>query len=254
MGFDIMSTHPVHAGTRFPRDRLRPPDRRARHRAARTQQLSRGHQWRRLRRRSDGGLRPRPQIHPSAPALHLHRAGRASCSKIPARRSSACARRTMKRCGSIRCAIRHRRVWKPMSRSGWVDGLLASSVKKLEINGLPAVVAVARAGEWNFRLARHSVGGLCLSPDFRGAVADGRGRQALHGVHHVIPTHHAGGSARGARDLRFPSSRRAWETPPESLAAQMTTPNRPLEYFRLLNGLDENEPLIPGERYKIVTE
>jgi len=41
---------------------------------------------------------------------------------------------------------------------------------------------------------------------------------------------------------------------PESLAAQMTTPNRPIEYFRLLNGLDENEPLIPGERYKIVTE
>ena len=37
--------------------------------------------------------------------------------------------------------------------SGWVDGLLPSSVRKMDINGLPAVIAVARAGEWNFRLA-----------------------------------------------------------------------------------------------------
>ena len=48
----------------------------------------------------------------------------------------------------------------------------------------------------------------------------------------------------------YPAAAKYWE----SLAAQMTTPNRPIEYFRLLNGLDENEPLIPGERYKIVTE
>ena len=40
-----------------------------------------------------------------------------------------------------------------MSSSGWVDGLLPSSVKTLEINGLPAVIAIARAGEWNFKLA-----------------------------------------------------------------------------------------------------
>jgi len=37
--------------------------------------------------------------------------------------------------------------------SGWIDGLLASSIKKLEINGLSAIVATARAGEWNFRIA-----------------------------------------------------------------------------------------------------
>ena len=38
-------------------------------------------------------------------------------------------------------------------RSGWIDGLLDSSVEKITVNGMPAVTATARAGEWNFRLA-----------------------------------------------------------------------------------------------------
>jgi predicted Zn-dependent protease len=37
--------------------------------------------------------------------------------------------------------------------SGWIDGLLRSSVQPLDVNGMPALTAVARAGEWNFRVA-----------------------------------------------------------------------------------------------------
>ncbi len=37
--------------------------------------------------------------------------------------------------------------------SGWIDGLLRSSVQSLTVNGMPAVTAIARAGEWNFRVA-----------------------------------------------------------------------------------------------------
>ena len=40
----------------------------------------------------------------------------------------------------------------------------------------------------------------------------------------------------------------------ESLSARMVTPNRPLEYFRLLNGLTEKDAITPGEHYKIVIE
>ena len=42
--------------------------------------------------------------------------------------------------------------------SGWVDGLLQSTVRRTELNGLPAVTASARAGEWNFRLAVIQIG------------------------------------------------------------------------------------------------
>jgi predicted Zn-dependent protease len=34
----------------------------------------------------------------------------------------------------------------------------------------------------------------------------------------------------------------------------MATPNRPQEYFRLLNGLEPGDPLLPGEHYKIVMD
>ena len=34
----------------------------------------------------------------------------------------------------------------------------------------------------------------------------------------------------------------------------MVVPNRPLEYFLLLNGLDAHDRLVPGERYKLVVE
>ena len=42
--------------------------------ASPTERLSRGHLGRHVRRRSHGGLRSRPQIHPSATAFRLHRA------------------------------------------------------------------------------------------------------------------------------------------------------------------------------------
>ena len=37
--------------------------------------------------------------------------------------------------------------------SDWIDGLLQSSIESIDVNGSPAVIASARAGEWNFRLA-----------------------------------------------------------------------------------------------------
>jgi len=37
--------------------------------------------------------------------------------------------------------------------SGWIDGLLASTIESGQVNGLSAVFADARAGEWNFRVA-----------------------------------------------------------------------------------------------------
>ncbi len=40
----------------------------------------------------------------------------------------------------------------------------------------------------------------------------------------------------------------------DTLAARMVTPNRPVEYFLLLNELDPGAAIIPGEHYKIGTE
>lgn len=138
-------------------------------------------------------------------------------------------------------------------RSGWVDGLLASSVKRLEINGLPSVVAVARAGEWNFRLGVIQSGDYVYRLIFVARSltddADRRFMESIDSFRRITPE-----EAHEAHGLKISIVTAGMGDTPESLAAQMTTPNRPIEYFRLLNGLDENEPLIPGERYKIVTE
>lgn len=137
--------------------------------------------------------------------------------------------------------------------SGWVDGLLASSVKKLDVNGLPAVVAVARAGEWNFRLAVIQSGEYLYRVIFAARAltdeADRRFMESIMSYRRITAE-----EAHEAHALKISVISAGPGDTPESLAAQMTTPNRPLEYFRLLNGLDESEPVVAGERYKIVTE
>jgi predicted Zn-dependent protease len=137
--------------------------------------------------------------------------------------------------------------------SGWVDGLLPSSVKKLDINGLPAVTAIARAGEWNFRIAVIQSGEYLYRLIFAaGAMTDAAEKQFMESImsfRRITPE-----EAHEAHGLKISVISAGPGDSVESLAGRMTTPNRPLEYFRLLNGLDETEPVTAGERYKIVTE
>jgi predicted Zn-dependent protease len=137
--------------------------------------------------------------------------------------------------------------------SGWVDGLLRSTVRHVTVNGLPAVVATARAGEWNFRIAVIQMDGQLyrlifavrtLSPEaereFDESIATFRRLSA--------------DEARDVRGLRIAIVTAAPEDTIATMTARMTTPNRPAEYFTLLNGLDPDSTLTPLERYKIVTE
>lgn len=137
--------------------------------------------------------------------------------------------------------------------SGWVDGLLQSSVKKIEVNGLPAVTAIARAGEWNFRLAVIQSGDFLYRLIFAArALTDEVDRSFMDSImtfRRLTPE-----EAREAHALKIAVVTAGPGDTPETLAAKMVTPNRPLEYFRLLNGLDAADPVTAGEHYKIVTE
>ncbi|HEY8160754.1 MAG TPA: M48 family metalloprotease [Methylocystis sp.] len=137
--------------------------------------------------------------------------------------------------------------------SGWVDGLLPSSIRKIDVNGLRAVTAVARAGEWNFRLAVIHSGDYLYRLIFAAKAlteqAEKEFGESIASFRAITPE-----EAREAHGLKISMVTAGIGDSAESLAARMTTPNRPLEYFRLLNGLEENEPIVIGERYKIVTE
>jgi predicted Zn-dependent protease len=138
-------------------------------------------------------------------------------------------------------------------QSGWVDGLLASSVRRVDVNGLPAVTAIARAGEWNFRLAVIQIGEdvyrLIFAVKSLTQEAERRFMASILSFRQLTLE-----EARDVHPLRIAVTTAAPGDTAATLAARMTTPNRPLEYFMLLNGLDQTTPIIPGESYKIVTE
>lgn len=137
--------------------------------------------------------------------------------------------------------------------SGWVDGLLPSSVRRTEINGFPAVTAVARAGEWNFRLAviqnadriyRIIFAARALTP-----AADKEFMDSI-GTFRRLTAEEAG----EIHAPRIALIRAGQGDTVQSLAARMATANRPLQYFRLLNGIESDDALTPGEHYKIVMD
>jgi predicted Zn-dependent protease len=137
--------------------------------------------------------------------------------------------------------------------SGWVDGLLRSSVRRVEINGLPAVIANARAGEWNFKLAVIQLGDELYRLIFAvRALNDDAERRFMASAQSFRRL--GWEETLDVRGLRIAIVTASAQDTPEQLAARMVTPNRPLEYFLLLNGLDAQDRLVPGERYKLVTE
>lgn len=134
--------------------------------------------------------------------------------------------------------------------SGWIDGLLSSSIKKLEINGLPAIIATARAGEWNFRIAVIQHGDFLYRLIFAiRALSDSVDQsflQSINSFRRLTPQEYL-----DVHGLRLAIIAAVAGDSPETLAARMVVPNRPLEYFRLLNGLAENDSIIPGNITKL---
>ena len=137
--------------------------------------------------------------------------------------------------------------------SGWVDGLLRSSVRSLQVNGLPAVIATARAGEWNFRLAviqlDNEVYRLIFAVRALNEDAERRFDASIASFRRLTPQ-----EANDVRGLKIAVATAAPGDTIDTLAARMVTPNRPVEYFLLLNELDPGAAIVPGENYKIVTE
>ncbi len=139
-------------------------------------------------------------------------------------------------------------------RSGWIDGLIESSIEKVTVGGMPAVVATARAGEWNFRLAAirfdddevyrliFATHGLDSAAEkvFRASIDSFR-RLRAEEVGKVKPLR-IGLMTAKADDTRA------------AVSIRMVVADKPLETFELLNGLEGDSILRPGERYKLVIE
>jgi predicted Zn-dependent protease len=137
--------------------------------------------------------------------------------------------------------------------SGWIDGLIQSSIESSEINGLPAVLATARAGEWNFRLAAirkgEDVYRLIFAARALTSEADGRFKASIASFRGVTPE-----ETSDLKPLRLSIIKAGAGERADELARKMAIADRPLEHFLLLNELEAAGPLTAGESYKTVAE
>jgi predicted Zn-dependent protease len=138
-------------------------------------------------------------------------------------------------------------------RTTWTEGLESGSLETATVNGLPVATATSKGEEWSFRLAAIRVGattfrlilaGRSLGPDFERTF-----RTMLGSVRQVTPE-----EARNVQPLRIRAVPAQGGDTPESFAARMLVPDRQVERFLVLNGLERGARLDPGTLYKVVSE
>jgi predicted Zn-dependent protease len=137
--------------------------------------------------------------------------------------------------------------------SGWIENIDAQSVEELTVNGFKAATATAKGDQWWFRLYavrfgsevyRFIFAAKAQSPEFARAA-----NTALASFRRMSRA-----EADAARPLRLKSVTVGPNDNVERLASRMVVADRPVERFRVLNGLDPGDKLKPGDRVKIVVE
>jgi predicted Zn-dependent protease len=137
--------------------------------------------------------------------------------------------------------------------SGWIENIDHGSVHDITINGFPAATATAKGDDWDFRLYVIRFGSdvyrfvfACKSftPEtdrtFRDSVGTFR-RMTLAEIKQAKPLH--------LKVVKVEPGDTV-----EKLARRMAVPDRKVERFRVLNGLDPGSTLKPGSEVKLVVE
>ena len=138
-------------------------------------------------------------------------------------------------------------------RSGWIENVETSSVEETIVNGFPVASATAQGEQWSFRLYAVRFGSdvyrFIFAAKDRNAEADKSFRESIATFRRMSLK-----EIEQARPLRLKLvTVRAGDTV-ESLARRMAIADRPLERFRVLNGLGTAQAVKPGEKVKIVVE
>jgi predicted Zn-dependent protease len=137
--------------------------------------------------------------------------------------------------------------------SGWIEGIETNTLEETSINGFPAATAAAKGDQWDFRLYAIRFGSDVYrfifatkhnSPEsdriFRESVGTFR-RMSLAEIE-------------SAKPLRLQVVTVGPSDTVEKLATRMAVPDRQVERFRVLNGLEPGEHLQSGSEVKIVVE
>jgi len=136
--------------------------------------------------------------------------------------------------------------------SGWVEGLDRSSVRATKVNGLDAAVARATVGRWAFDVT------VVRGPAqvYRVLVAVPVGSAALEPLAQNSRTGFrllSDAEKAELKPLRIRVVRAGAGDTVDTLSRTMLGSTDRAGFFRVLNGLEPNEQLVPGAYYKTVT-
>jgi predicted Zn-dependent protease len=137
--------------------------------------------------------------------------------------------------------------------SGWIENIDRSSISENVINGLPAATATATNGEWTFRLYvvrfDSDVYRFIFATKHVSEATDRAFRDSIGTFRRISPT-----EAVSAKPMRIKVVKVTAGSTIEKLAQRMATSDRPIEQFRVLNGLGPGDKLKAGDLVKILVD
>jgi predicted Zn-dependent protease len=136
--------------------------------------------------------------------------------------------------------------------SRWIDGVTVADVQQVTLAGNPAVTASGKGSDWSFRMAAVQNGQLT----FRFILAANAGAGDLERNFRSIIENFRSLPADEARTTvpqRIRLVTAGGSDTAETLAGQMATEGQSLGAFQALNGLERGSQIVPGKRYKVVT-
>jgi len=137
--------------------------------------------------------------------------------------------------------------------SGWIENVDAKSIEENPINGFAAATATAKGDQWAFRLYAVRFGSdvyrFIFATKHKTPETDRAFRESVGTFRRMTLA-----ESDAAKPLRLKVITVQAGDTIDKLAAKMEVVDRPLERFRVLNGLEPGEKLKPGDQAKIVVE
>jgi predicted Zn-dependent protease len=138
-------------------------------------------------------------------------------------------------------------------KAGWIENIDESSIEAVSINGFPAATATAKGDPWGFRLYAIRFGSevyrFIFAAKNKSPELDKQFREAVQSFRRMTNA-----EIRTARPLRLKIVTVRSTDTVERLAARMAVADKPVERFRVLNGMDPSDKLEPGTMVKLIVE
>ncbi len=137
--------------------------------------------------------------------------------------------------------------------AGWIENIDHASIEEVTINGFRGATASARGEPWGFRLYAIRFGSevyrFIFAAKNKTPELDRQFREAVGSFRRMSTA-----ETRSARPLRLKVVTVTARDTIDRLASRMAVADKPVERFRVLNGLGPNDSLKPGDMVKLIVE